>query len=161
MKNILERIFPAKLDQRFPGQKVALWVFYPLTALTLWRSQHHLFAEDGGAQSIANIPLDTYPDGAAGTVIAIFALWGLSQLIIAMIYLAAAVRYRSLIPFLYLLFILEYAVRTWSVMAKPIEAVGSTPGIVANVPFILIGTLMFGLSLWAPKKDQSKKEKTL
>ena len=58
---MLHRVFPTSLDNKFPGHKIALYVFYALTALTLWRSQHHLFGHDGGAQSIASIPLDTYP----------------------------------------------------------------------------------------------------
>ena len=97
---MLKRVFPAALDNHFPGHRIALYAFYALTALTLWRSQHHLFEHDGGAQSIASIPLDTYSNNAADTVVGIFALWGLSQLIIGLIYLLAAIRYRSLIPLL-------------------------------------------------------------
>ena len=33
-----------------------LWV---ITALTIWRSLKHMLGHDGGAQSIASIPLDT------------------------------------------------------------------------------------------------------
>ena len=97
---MLQRVFPTSLDNQFPGHKIALYVFYALTALTVWRSEHHLFEHDGGAQSIATIPIDTYSSSAAETVIGIFGLWGLSQLIIGLIYLLAAIRYRALIPFL-------------------------------------------------------------
>ena len=86
---VLHRLFPGAFDNHFPGQRIALWVFYALTVLTLWRSWHHLRAPDGGAQSIATIPLDSYPAGAAATVIGIFALWGLSQLVIGLLYLMA------------------------------------------------------------------------
>ena len=110
---MLQRVFLRSLDNQFPGHKIALYVFYALTALTLWRSQHHLFEHDGGAQSIATIPIDTYSSSAAETVIGIFGLWGLSQLIISLIYLLAAIRYRALIPFLYVLFTFEYAMRLW------------------------------------------------
>ncbi len=41
-----------------------------------------MFAPDGGAQSIATIPLDSYTANGADTVILIFSYWGLSQLII-------------------------------------------------------------------------------
>jgi hypothetical protein len=82
---LLQRVFPTSMDNQFPGHKIALYVFYALTALTLWRSQHHLFEHDGGAQSIATIPIDTYSSSAAETVVGIFGLWGLSQLIIGLI----------------------------------------------------------------------------
>ena len=94
---MLVKLFPATIDDNFPGNRIALYVFYALTALTLWRSQHHLLAHDGGAQSIATIPLDTYSANASDTIIGIFSLWGLSQLIIGLIYLIAALRYRAMI----------------------------------------------------------------
>ena len=87
MKHLIDRLFPAAFDNVYRGHPIALWVFYALTALTLWRSQHHVFAADGGAQSIATIPLDSYTQAGASTVITIFALWGLAQLAMAFIML--------------------------------------------------------------------------
>ena len=145
---MLQRVFPPALDNRFPGHRIALYAFYALTAVTLWRSQHHLFAHDGGAQSIASIPLDTYSDSGADTVVGIFALWGLSQLIIGLIYLLVAIRYRSLIPLLYVLLTLEYAMRFWVGTNKAIETVGTAPGSVINLPFMIAGAVLFALSVW-------------
>lgn len=149
---MLHRVFPRSLDNQFPGHKIALYVFYALTALTLWRSQHHLFAHDGGAQNIATIPLDTYPSNAAETVVGIFGLWGLSQLIVGLIYLLAAVRYKALIPLLYLLFTVEYAMRLWVGANKTIETAGTAPGGMINLPFMVAGVILFVLSIW--KTDQ-------
>ena len=111
MSHILGRLFPAKFDNTYHGNPIALWAFYALTAVTLWRSQHHVFAPDGGAQSIATIPLDTYTQGGAQSVITIFALWGLAQLAMALIMLVASIRYKSMIPLLWLFIFLEYAGR--------------------------------------------------
>ncbi len=155
MTEALERIFPATLDNHFPGHKIALWVFYVLTAITLWRSQHHLFAPDGGAETIASIPLSRWPDDAAGTVVGIFALWGVSQLVIAIIWTVAALRYRAMIPLLYLLFILEYAGRLWVGAHKPIETVTTAPGSAINLPFIILGIVMLGLSIWPQSEKVS------
>lgn len=95
---MIKRVFPKQFDNEFMGYKFSLWIFYALTALTLWRSQHHLFAPDGGAESIASIPLSTYSAAASNTIIGVFSLWGLSQLIIGVIYLVVCIRYRSMIP---------------------------------------------------------------
>ena len=149
---MLHRVFPTSLDNKFPGHKIALYVFYALTALTLWRSQHHLFGHDGGAQSIASIPLDTYSSNAADTVIGVFALWGLSQLIIGLIYLLAAIRYRALIPLLYVLFTFEYAMRLWVGVNKSIEIEGTAPGGMINLPFMIAGMVLFALSIWRGKE---------
>jgi len=149
---LLQHVIPTSLDNQFPGHKIALYVFYALTALTLWRSQHHLFAHDGGAQSIASIPLDTYPSNAAATVVGIFGLWGLSQLIIGLIYLLAAFRYRALIPFLYVLFTLEYVMRLWVGANKTIETACTAPGSKINLPFMIAGVVLFALSVWRGKE---------
>ena len=153
IQTALNNLFPRQITNEFPGLKVALWGFYLFTALTLWRSQHHLFSSDGGAQSIATIPLDGYSDAAAATVIGIFALWGLSQLIIGLVYLIAAIRYRSMIPMLYLLSLFEYIMRAAYIPAyKSIETAGTAPGAVGNLPLVVFSLVMLILSLWSHNK---------
>jgi len=148
----LNNLFPRQITNEFPGLRVALWGFYLFTALTLWRSQHHIFSSDGGAQSIATIPIDRYSDSAASTVIGMFALWGLSQLIIGLIYLVAAIRYRSMIPLLFLLSLFEYLMRATYIPAyKSIETVGTAPGAAGNLPFVIFSFAMLVLSLWSRK----------
>lgn len=139
IKAILKGIFPPSFDNQFSGYSIALWVFYPFTALTLWRSQHHVFSEDGGAQTIATIPIDSFSIEASNTVVAVFALWGLSQLTIGLIYILACIRYRSMIPLLYLLASFEYFMRFAYIAAvKPIVTVGTAPGATINIPFTVI-----------------------
>lgn len=146
------RLFPAQIDNRFPGHPMAFWGFVGVTCITLWRSQHHMFAPDGGAESIATIPLSSYPDGAAGTVIGIFALWGLSQLLLGLVMALAAFRYRAMIPMLLGLVILEYIMRILLGAGNPIETAGSAPGAVANLPMIVIASALLGLCLWSPAR---------
>ena len=72
-------------------------------------------------------------------------------MIIGLIYLLAAVRYRALIPMLYLLFTVEYAMRLWVGANKAIETTGTAPGSVINLPFMIAGVILFALSVWRPK----------
>jgi len=151
---VLNRVFPKQFDNEFIGYKFSLWIFYALTALTLWRSQHHLFAADGGAESIASIPLSSYPAGPSDTIIGVFSLWGLSQLIVGLIYLVACIRYKSMIPLLYLLAALEYLVRFAYVgVYKSIETAGTAPGSVVNLPFAIAFTVLFFFSIGKPKQN--------
>jgi hypothetical protein len=155
IKTALSNLFPRQITNEFPGLRIALWGFYLLTAITLWRSQHHIFSPDGGAQSIATIPLENYSNSAASTIIGIFALWGLSQLIVGLIYLIAAIRYRSMIPILYLLSVFEYLMRAFYIPAyKSIETAGTAPGAVGNLPLIIFSFTMLVLSLWSRKKTE-------
>ncbi len=153
MNKILNTIFPKTFDNNFKGYKLAMYVFFAITVVTLWRSQHHLLSADGGAQTIATIPLDTFTSDGSQTVIGIFSLWGLSQLIIGIIYLVASLRYRSMIPLLYLLLIVEYSIRGFYIpLFKPVVTAGTAPGAAGNIPMIIISVVMLVLCLIKPKK---------
>jgi len=151
---MIERLFPKQFDNVFPGQKIALWVFYPITAITLWRSQHHILAADGGAQSIATIPLDGYADGAAATIIAIFAQWGLVQLLLGLLMLLTAFRYKSMVPLMWLMVFVEWTGRGLIGQFKPIETLGTAPGQIGNIIVPFIALVMLVLSLIPPRKTE-------
>jgi len=143
MKEIMNLIFPKQIDNQFKGYKIALYVFYFITAITLWRSQHHLFAPDGGAQSIATIPLDTFTSSGAAAVIGVFGLWGLSQLIIGLLYLTVSIKYRAMIPLMYMFMTVEYLFRAFYFpVAKPMPTAGTAPGAMINLPFVALSLLM-------------------
>lgn len=96
-----QKILPRQLDNECPGNPVALWLFCLVIAITAGRSLAHILLPDGGAQSIATVPLDQFSGEGAAAVIASFALWGLSQLLLSVVMVLAAVRYRALIPAMY------------------------------------------------------------
>jgi hypothetical protein len=113
-----------------------------------------MFLPDGGAESIATIPLNTYTVNSQESLILIFAFMGLSQLIISLLYILTFLRYRSMIPLFYLLMFFEYVMRIILESLKPIYTVGTAPGVIGDyvmVPLTLIG-------LWvatSPKKRLS------
>jgi len=144
---MINRLFPAVLDNNYRGSKIALYFFWVMAGVTVIRSFIHLVAPDGGAQSIATIPLDVFTPNGAAVVVHLFGLWGLSQLIVGLVYLLSLIRYRALIPLLYLLGILEYAVRLILTVVKPIEIEGTAPGGVGNFILIPVLLIMFFLSL--------------
>ena len=92
---MFKKILPPIIDNNYSGNKIALWFFYLITAVTVVRSCIHIFKYDGGAQSIATIPLDTFTEGGAAVVILIFAYWGLSQLMFGIIQVIVALKYKS------------------------------------------------------------------
>ena len=148
-------ILPPLITNVFPGRRLALWLFIPLMLVTLWRSQHHLLAADGGAQSIAHIPLNAYSEPAAATIVGLFALWGLSQLILAFLQLLVLLRYRSMIPLFYLLTLIEYGVRALYVPAlRPIPTTATAPGAVINGPMAAVSLALLLLSIW-PRREVS------
>lgn len=85
-------------------------------------------------------------------MIGIFALWGLSQLVIGLLYLMAPIRYRSLIPLLYLLLIAEYAARMLIGGFKPVETAGNGLGAVGYLTLMVLAAVMLVLCL-IPRKS--------
>ena len=144
---MLDRILPKRIDNDYRGHRFALWAFYPITLMTVGRSLIHIFRSDGGAQSIATIPLDTFVAGGAETVISVFALWGLSQLLIGLLFVLVSFRYRAMIPLMYVLILAEYLGRIAIGLTKPIVTVGTPPGGPGNLVMIALGVIGLVLSL--------------
>lgn len=137
MATVLETLFPKTVDNVFPGPKLALWVFNVLTTVVICRSLVHILKDDGGAQSIASVPLDEMTEDGKAAVISIFAQWGLSQLVTALLFLVSCVRYRSLIPLMCLIFIAENIGRGLVGSIKPLPTEHSPPGAVGSIVFFL------------------------
>ena len=144
---MLNRILPERFDDSYRGHRLALWLFYPITGMTLVRSAIHLFRSDGGAQSIATIPLDPFGPGGAATVISLFALWGLSQLLLGLLFALVAFRYRAMLPLMYLLILVEYLGRVAIGSVKPIVTSGTPPGGPGSFVMIALGAIGLVLSL--------------
>ncbi len=145
---MLEKLLPQTVTNNYRGHPLAKRVFIVLTAITIGRSLIHMFAPDGGAGSIASIALDSFGEGGANTVITIFAVWGLSQLIIGLLYVIVLWRYMSLIPLMYFFFSFEYLMRLMAGVYTPgLEKLDTAPGEIANVIFLPLGLVMLWLSL--------------
>jgi hypothetical protein len=140
-------LFPQKKTNAYRGNPIAKWVFVLLTLVTIARSLVHMFSSDGGAQSIATIPLDSFTANGADAVILMFALWGLSQLLIGIIYGIVLWRYQALIPLMYLLMVFEYGMRIFLGAIKPIETTGTAPGAIGNYVIVPLAIIMLVLSL--------------
>jgi hypothetical protein len=135
---MLTRILPARVDNRYRGHPIGLWIFVPIALIKLSQSFTHLLKHDGGAQSISTIPLDTYPAGAAQNVIGLFARLGLEQLLLASIFLLVLIRYRSLIPLMYFLMVANFIGGKIVAQFKPLALAG-TSGV--STPFLVIAAL--------------------
>jgi hypothetical protein len=78
----IARLLPRWGDANRPPV-AAYWFLIVIAAISTVRSLVHMLAPDGGAHSIAGIAFDA-PGGA--NVVAIFAQWGASRLVLAIVY---------------------------------------------------------------------------
>ncbi|MBK7455913.1 MAG: hypothetical protein IPJ46_19990 [Anaerolineales bacterium] len=150
MKKVFEILLPAKIDNVIRGTKIPFYIFVIYAIVSTVRSCIHLLSPDGGAGTIAGMDLSVA--GADGIIFA-FALWGSSQLLFALIQLLAVIRYRSLIPFMWLMLALEVLLRELVGAMKPVTFAHTPPGAIGNQLILPLAALMLVWSLWSASKS--------
>jgi hypothetical protein len=99
--------------------------------------------------------MDLSVAGADGIIFAC-ALWGSSQLLFALIQLLVVIRYRSLVPFMWLMLALEILLRELVGKMKPVTFAHTPPGEIGNQLLLPLAVLMLVLSLWSGTKASSE-----
>lgn len=142
---MLDRVLPRQADNTYRGHRFALVLFGLLLLMKTGMSLGSIFNGHTTASIADGIPLDTYTPEGARTVLSFFALLGLANAFIALIGLFVLVRYRSLVPFMFGIFLLQQASRYCILQFLPIVRVGTPPGLVINLA--LLGVMVLGLAL--------------
>ena len=149
---MLRRLFPPQFDERFDGHALALWILGVLVALKLVMAVNSIVNTAAVAGGADGFPLQSYGGGGAQAVLMLFAAGAMAQLTLAALGLAALLRYRSMLPFLYLLLLFEFAGRRFIVQAYAVErAQTGSSGVAINVALLALLLGGLGLSLW-PRK---------
>ena len=143
MKIDLKKILP-KDPSSFTGFTSIriLTALYLLVAVV--RSCIHLFAEDGGAKSIAGV--DTSVAGGEN-IIAIFHQWGAIQLILALLLSLLFFRYPGFTPLILITLSVDPILRWIAGRMLPLTTVGTPPGESLNWVAFFSLAVLFVLSL--------------
>jgi len=152
---MFDKILPRSIDNAYQGHKLALWLFTLIVALRMTQSLMVIVNGYSIAMSADGIPLNTFTAQAAQTVVTIFALSAVSRLIIALLCLLVLVRYRSAVPFMFVVLILAYLAGELVLWFLPLARTGSPPGPGVNLVSFALMVIGLALSLWkrrAPAK---------
>ena len=145
---ILSRLLPARIDNTYQGNKIALWIFGLIVAVRITQSVMIFVNSYSIVQSADGVPLETYPAAAAQTIVAMFALSSVNRLIIAVICVVVLVRYRRAVPLMFVVLLLTYSAGQLVGRITPIVRVGRPPGVVMNLTLLGLTILGLVLSLW-------------
>ena len=149
-RRITQRWLPAATEE-CDGSRIAFYFLIIVAIVGTGRSLVHIFAADGGAHSIARLAVDV--EGGA-RIVAIFAQWGASQLILACFYWLATLRYRFLTPSMLAMVVVEQLQRLGAGQLKPLEIAAAPPGATGSYLLLPPALLAFILSLRRrPKTD--------
>ena len=126
---------------------LAFWIFVMVTVMGTLRSLIHLLAPDGGAASIAGLSLSgTY----GANVVALFGQWGASQLVLAMVFWMVILRYRALVPLMWMVVVAEQLLRIVAGRLKPLTSSRVPPGAYGTYALLALSVGMLLCRLWHP-----------
>jgi len=142
---MLDKVLPQRIDNTYRGYKVALWLFGLVVGVMIAQSVAVIFNGYSTVVNADGIPLDTYLPAAAQTIVALFALRSLLRLIIALLCLLVLVRYRSAIPFMFVILVLNFLATQLILRFIPMVRTGRPPGPIVNL--IMFALMIIGLVL--------------
>jgi hypothetical protein len=147
-QSVFERLLPRQADNRYQGYRLALWLLGLLIALKLVMSVNSILNTESVAVGADRIPLDSFGPAAAREVLLLFALMALGHLALTLIALTTLIRYRALVPFIYLVLIGEQIARRAIIQAQAVgSAGGGGVGWYVNYGFLTLMALGLLLSL--------------
>ena len=145
---MLSRLLPKQADNSFAGHRAALWLLGLFIALKIVMGVNSIFNTQSVAGGADGIPLDSYGPAAARQVLTLFALTALGQLTLALVGLTVLVRYRSLVAFMFAVFLAEQIARRLIVQGYAVVSTeGGSPGLYINLGLMALLALGLMLSL--------------
>jgi len=150
LSQFLSILLPARADNTIRGSKIPYYVLILTAVIWTVRSCIHIFSPDGGAGSIAGMDLAV---SGANEVIFAFALWGAEQLIYSLIQWVVILRYRSLVPLMWGVQLLETLGRMLVGRLKPVTFSHVPPGEIGNYVFLAVSAMMLIWSIWSGTRN--------
>lgn len=146
----VSRLLPPSTNAQYTGSPRAAQLLGVLGVLTIVPGCIHSFLPDGGAGVIAGLDL-----GACGQItVALFRWAGATQIAFGAVMLLAATRYRSLVPLVLVLVLLErglHALHAWG---------GAPPASGHRPPehyAVLVGLPLVATALWLSLRDRRRR----
>jgi hypothetical protein len=131
----------------YQGSRFSIIFLVLLTSITTLRSLAHVFLPDGGANSIAGLDVSV---AGGSNLIAMFAQWGYTQLLLSVMMWGILIFARSLVPFALLVQTLDWGGRILVGQMKPVEVASPPPGEIGS--YILLPLCLIALWFSLPKR---------
>jgi hypothetical protein len=154
---MLNRIFPKLVDNTYRGHRLAIWLFALVVLMELSMGTNSIVNTRMVAMSADGIPLDQYGAGGADAVIAIFAIAGLFRVLLALQGVLVLLRYRAMIPLMYLVLLVLHLGSKALLLLHPIAKSGVATAQLGSA-FILafLAMLLIGFVLSILNKSNSR-----
>ena len=152
---MLSRLFPRQIDNRFEGYRASLWLLGLLVALKLVVSLNSILNTESVAAGADGIPLDSFGPAAARAVLMLFALSALADLALALVAVTALIRWRAMVPFIYLVLLGEYLAGRFIIQSYEVARSGGISVGYVNIAIMALLALGLALSLMRARQPPS------
>jgi hypothetical protein len=143
---------PRNIDNHYRGQKLALWFFWVIVTIRGLQGVSLIIAGHSVVKDADGIPLETLPDAASQSIVAMFVISGGSRLVLSFLAILAFVRYRSAIPLMFALLALDQIAKELLLRFYPLYRVGEPIGPIVNLVLLILTVIGFALSI-QPKRN--------
>lgn len=109
---MLARLFPKQIDNDYRGRMLAIWLLVPLALVKLLQGAsvaglNPLSTSRRILETADRVPVGTFPAEAASHLVFLFAAWGLGIFVLGLLAAVVLLRYRAMIPLMYVLLLIE------------------------------------------------------
>ena len=153
---MLNRIFPKQIDNAYRGYLLAIWLLVPIVLVKMIMSANIFINTRDIIKGPDGIPLETFGAVAAAIIVQCFRSWAINHFVFATLGLLAALRYRAMVPLMYLALTVDAAGRVALFLVDPIpvrHAGGPSLGLMINIG--LAAALLSGFALSLGKKQSA------
>ena len=151
---MLSLLFPSFIDNRFRGQRLGYWLLAPVLFLKLGIALASIVTPARANKADA-IDLSSYSEAALRDAMTSTTLLGLLHLCIGLFCMLAMIRYRAMVPLIYLWLLAEFLGRRLVLEIYPMERVpGPSSGSLVNLVLLALMGFGFALAVW-PRRDAS------
>jgi hypothetical protein len=145
---MFDDLLPKSLDNSYRGQKIALWLFGLLIFMKSVIGVNSIINGAAVMSTADGIALNAYPAAAAQNLVAFWALVGLAHVVIGLLGVVVLVRYRGMVPLMFVLLLLQHLGGRLIGQFHPIVRTGAPPASAINLVFLTVMIVGLGLSLW-------------
>ena len=157
MASVIDVVLPRPATNEYRGGVIPLVGFCLLFATQIFSSSVHLFKDDSGVNSIASIIVFPFEGPAdPNNIIYMFsAVGGVTQMMFTVLFALVLWRYRSLIPLMLCLLLLEVLLGLVVTTLHPLTPEYfeyTPPGLVGRIPKLILLPLLILMAIYTSKK---------
>ncbi len=157
---MLSRIFPKSFDNNYQGNIFGLIIFALISAVKFLMGfnisgLNPLISPEHILQHVDGIPLDAMSDIASHAVIGSSQAWAVLMLLFTVLAMVALWRYRSMIPFIFCLYLADHVLRKGFQIANQGFEIATQMQMGNLINWALIALILVGIfsSLYGGKKN--------